>query len=202
MAGLSPVSQGVVNLLANQKSLVMKKRILALGKNYDVMNESDQVLCHVVLDAGQNIAGGLVKEAIGGYLGRYAARSMNYTYRVTDPAGNVAFEIRKGGGGNQSRFDVVDPMANSLVGVIDMRRSLIGGMEATWMASNGQPLFHTSGNVIRRTYAIQDPAGVEIGHVRHKIVAVRDTWQLEFVGAANHLYSAVFAAILDFEKEM
>jgi uncharacterized protein YxjI len=206
MAGLNPAAQNVVNVLANQPSLLMKMRILSLGKNYDVMDPNQQVLCHVGLDAGQNVGGEVVKGAIasiaGDYLGRYAARDMTYTYRVTDAAGNLALEIRKGAGANQARFDVFDPLTNVPVGSIQLRRSLIGGLQATWLAPNGQPLMQTQGNVIRRTYAIRGPDGREIGRVRHKILAIRDVWQLEFGAGTNHLYSAIFATILDFEKEM
>jgi hypothetical protein len=38
--------------------------------------------------------------------------------------------------------------------------------------------------------------------VRHKILAIRDVWQLELDPRVNHLYSALFATVLDFEKTM
>jgi len=61
---------------------------------------------------------------------------------------------------------------------------------------------HTKGTIVRRKYAILRPDGKEVGRVRHKIPAIRDVWELEFESGANHLYSAIFATILDFEKKM
>jgi uncharacterized protein YxjI len=84
-----------------------------------------------------------------------------------------------------------------------MKRSLIGGLKASWIApGGGQTIMMTKGNIIRRKYRIVDAGGREIGHVRHKILAIRDVWQLQLEGGVNHLYGAIFAAILDFEKKM
>jgi uncharacterized protein YxjI len=206
MAGLNPVAQNIVQTLSGQSTLLMKMQILSLGKNYDVMDPNQTPLCRIGLDAGQNISGQLLGSAVsslaGGYIGRYATRSMNYTYTVKDPSGNLGLEIRKTGGGNHSQFQVVDPLGGGTVGLIDMKRSLIGGLHATWLAPTGQPLMVTKGNIIRRKYAITGPDGREFGRVRHKILAIRDVWQLELDPGGNHLYSSIFAAILDFEKKM
>ncbi|MCI4350446.1 MAG: hypothetical protein L3K15_02895 [Thermoplasmata archaeon] len=206
MAGLSPTAQNLVEALANRPLLLMKMRILSLGKNYDVMDEQKNVLCTIGLDAGQNVTGSLVKGAVsslaGDYVGRWAARSMKYTYTVKDAAGQVAMTINKGSGGNKALFDLVDTGSNVAIGTIQMKRGLIGGLKATWVAPGGQTTMMTKGNIIRRKYRIVDPAGREIGHVRHKILAIRDVWQLQLEAGINHLYGAIFAAILDFEKKM
>ncbi len=202
MAGLNPVAQGIMQALSNQPNLLMKMQILSLGKNYDVMDPNQTVLCRIGLDSGQNVRGKLLESAVGGYIGRYAARSMDYTYTVKDPAGNLGFEIRKTGGGNHSQFHVVDPFLRTPVGLIELKRSLMGGLAATWLAPAGQPLMTTKGNILRRTYEILGPDGREVGQVRHKILAVRDVWQLDLSGGSNHLFSSIFATILDFEKEM
>ncbi|MCI4318620.1 MAG: hypothetical protein L3K23_00585 [Thermoplasmata archaeon] len=207
MAGLNPVAQNLVQSLAQRPNLLMKMRILSLGKNYDVMDEQSNVLCTIGLDAGQNVTGSLVKGAVsslaGDYVGRWAARSMKYTYTVKDSAGQLALTINKGSGGNKAMFDLVDVGTQVSIGTIQMKRSLIGGLKAAWVAPGaGQTLMHTKGNIIRRKYKIVDASGREIGHVRHKILAIRDVWQLQLEAGVNHLYAAVFAAILDFEKKM
>jgi uncharacterized protein YxjI len=206
VAGLNPVAQNIVQALSNQSTLLMKMQILSFGKNYDVMDQNKSPLCRIGLDAGQNVRGQLLGAAVsqlaGDYVGRYATRSMNYTYTVKDPAGNLGLEIRKTGGGNHSQFQVEDPFAGTPVGLIDMKRSLFGGLKATWLAPSGPPLMQTKGNIIRRKYAITGPDGREMGRVRHKILAIRDVWQLELNPGSNHLFSSIFAAILDFEKKM
>jgi len=200
--GLNPVAQSLMQTLSNQPSLVMKMQILSMGKNYDVMDPAQTVLCRIGLDASQNMQGKAVESLVGGYIGRYAARSGNYTYTVKDPAGNLGFEIRKTGGGNHSQFHVVDPFLGTAVGLIELKRSLMGGLDATWLAPNGQPIMTTKGSILRRTYEMVGADGREIGHVRHKILAVRDVWELELGAGSNHLFSSMFATILDFEKEM
>ena len=199
-------AQAIIASLANQPTLLMKMRILSLGKNYDVMDPNQQVLCMVGLDSGQNVKGAvigsLVSQVAGDYVGRYARRSLSYTYTVKDPQGNVAMLIQKGGGGNTSEFQIQDAMQGGSFGTIHMKRSLIGGLKATWIDPNGQGRMSTKGNIIRRKYAIVGPDGREVGRVRHKILAIRDTWQLELEPGSNHLFAALFATVLDFEKKM
>jgi len=205
-AQINPTAQAVVQTLAGQGTLLMKMQILSFGKNYDVMNEQQQVLCKVGLDSGQNVKGQLLGSAVsslaGDYVGRWAQRSLAYTYVVRDAQGNPALEIRKGSGGNKAEFVVVDPQTNVALGKIDLQRSLIGGLKASWVAPDGQVYLHSKGNIIRRKYEIVGADGRSMGRVRHKILAIRDVWQLELEPQVNHLFSALFATVLDFEKKM
>jgi len=206
MAGMNPAAQNIVNALQGQQTLLMKMQILSLGKNYWVMDKEQRPLAYIGLDAGQNIGGQVLGAAVshlaGDYVGRWAARSQEYTYTVKDAQKNLAMYVRKGSGGNTTRFDIQDAVTGGSFGVIDLKRSLFGGLKATWFAPNGQPIMATKGNIIRRKYSIVGGDGREVGRVRHKILAIRDVWQLEFESGANHLYSAIFATILDFEKKM
>ena len=206
MAGLNPAAQGIMNALANQGTLLMKMQILSLGKNYDIMDSNQQPLCRIGLDASQNMTGALVGSAVasvaGDWVGRFAQRSLQYTYDVKDINGQLALQIKKGSGGQRAVFQVVDPFTGGSLGSIDMKRSFIGGLKATWLNPNNQIVMMTKGNIIRRKYSITNGTGQEIGRVRHKLLAIRDVWQLELNPSTNHLYSAIFAIILDFEKKM
>ncbi len=206
MATANPAAAQILQSLSGQTKLLMKMRILSLGKNYDVMDANQQVLCQVGLDASQNMAGAAVAGAIsavaGDFVGKMVARNREYTYTVKDPGGNLAYEIRKGKGAYTAEFSIVDPMANAVVGKIGMKRSLIGGLKAVWMDPAGQTYLHTKGNIIRRKYQIMGADNRPVGHVRHKILAIRDVWELDLDPQVNHLYSALFATVLDFEKKM
>jgi uncharacterized protein YxjI len=206
MSGWNPAAVGIMNAMTNQGILLMKMKMLSLGKNYDIMDKDQRVLATIGLDANQNMTGAVVGAAVasiaGDYVGRFAKRSLSYTYDVKDAAGNLALQIRKGSGGNKTQFTIVDPATGATAGTIDMKRSLFGGLKAFWVAPTGQPLMGTKGNIIRRKYAITNPSGVEIGRVRHKMLAIRDVWELDLNPGTNHLYSAIFAVILDFEKKM
>ncbi|HXQ48383.1 MAG TPA: hypothetical protein VN842_01195 [Thermoplasmata archaeon] len=202
---VSPPSP-LVQSLSGHGTLLMKMAIMSLGKNYDVMDQNKVVLCTIGLDASQNVKGQLVGAAVGSiagdYVGRWATRRREYTYDVKDPHGNLAMQIRKDVGGNAATFHVVDTPTQSEVGRIEMQRSLLGGLKATWVSPDGQVYLHTRGNIIRRKYEILGPGGEVWGRVRHKILAVRDVWELELDPRVNHLYSALFATVLDFEKKM
>ncbi|HEV2317753.1 MAG TPA: hypothetical protein VGV89_09320 [Thermoplasmata archaeon] len=206
MAVPNPAASQILQSLSGHPKLLMKMRILSLGKNYDVMDENQQTLCQVGLDSSQNMKGAVVGSAVasvaGDFVGRLVQRNMQYTYTVKDPAGNLAYEIRKGSGAYTAEFQVVDPTANAVVGTIGMKRSFIGGLKAVWMDPAGQTLLSTKGNIIRRKYMIMDATGKAVGHVRHKILAIRDVWELDLEPQVNHLYSALFATVLDFEKKM
>jgi uncharacterized protein YxjI len=206
MSGWNPAAVGIMTSMTNQGLLLMKMRMLAIGKHYDIMDKDEHLLATVSLDAKQNMTGAVVGAAVasiaGDYIGRFAKRSLAYTYDVMDAGGNLALQIRKGSGGNTAQFTVVDPGTGANAGTINMKRSLFGGLKAHWMAPTGQPLMVTKGNIIRRKYTITDPSGKEIGRVRHKMLAIRDVWQLELDAGTNHLYSAIFAVVLDFEKKM
>lgn len=202
----NPTAAALIASLGGHQKLLMKMRILSLGKNYDVMDTESRVLCQIGLDAGQNmtgaVVGSLVASVAGDYVGRYARRSMTYTYTVKDPAGNLAMNIQKSGGGNHSLFNVVDAAQGGSFGTVQMKRGLIGGLKATWVDPDGQARLHSKGNIIRRKYSMLGPDGREVGRVRHKILAIRDVWQLELNDHGNHLFPAIFATILDFEKKM
>ncbi len=205
-AQVNPTAQSVVQSLSGHSMLLMKMQILSLGKNYDVMDEQQRVLCKVGLDSGQNIKGialgAAVSQVAGGYIGRWAQRSLVYTYVVRDAQGNPALEIRKGSGGNEALFQIADPQTNVILGTIHLKRSLLGGLKASWVAPDGQIYMQSKGNIIRRKYEIVGSTGQPLGRVRHKILAIRDVWQLELNPQVNHLYSALFATVLDFEKKM
>lgn len=206
MATPSPATSWIVQALSGQPRLLMKMRILSLGKYYDVMDPEQRVLCTIGLDSGQNVRGALLGAAVsqvaGDYVGRWMQRREAYTYDVTDPRGGLAMQVRKGVGGNAATFQVVDAGTQSEVGRIDLKRTLLGGLSATWIAPDGTPYLNTKGNILRRQYEMLGPGGESWGRVRHQILAVRDVWQLELDPRVNHLYSALFATVLDFEKKM
>jgi hypothetical protein len=207
MAGWNPSAVGIMNAMTNQGKLLMRMRMMSLGMNYDIMDGEQRVLGTIALDAAQNMTGAVVGGAVGAipiagdFMKGWAQRSLIYTYDLKDSAGNLALQIRKGSGGNKTQFTVVDPMTGATAGIIDIKRSLIGGVKAHWLTPSGQPLMGTKGNIMRRKYTITDPAGQEIGRVRHKMLAIRDTWELDLNPGVNHMYSAIFAVIMDFEKK-
>ncbi len=190
----------ITSSVGGNSELLMKKKILNLGKHYIVMDQNQATLCNVILDWGQNIGGQMLSSVAG----KWAGRMMSYTYRVTDANGQEALEIRKGKGSFKTHFDIVEPETGENIGGIGLKRGLLfGGMKAQWVdPKTGQGLISVRGNIMRRKYVMLDPSGNEIAKVRHKIMAIRDVWKLELTSGTNHLHAMIFATVLDFEKEM
>lgn len=187
------------NALNGHTDLLMKKKIISAGKNYAVMDPEQNHLCYVYLNAKQNIVGNL----LSGALGSWAGREMGYTYVVQDQDNQEALIIKKGTGAWKTSFGVFDVESGEQKAMISMKRGLIGGMQAEWIEKEtGQAIMQTKGNVLKRQYQILGTDGRELGHVRHKIAAVRDVWNLKLSEGANILNAAIFATVLDFEKEM
>lgn len=185
--------------LSGKSELLMKKKILAAGKNYAVMDENQNHLCYVYLDAKQNIVGNILSGALGSWVGR----EMGYTYIVQDAFNQNALILKKGAGAWSANFGVFDAVSGDQLAMISLKRSLIGGMQAQWQDKDNSSIeMATKGNVIKRQYSIVDQNNRELGHVRHKIAAVRDVWMLKLTPEANILHAAIFATVLDFEKEM
>lgn len=191
--------ENVMNSLNGKNELLMKKHIVSLGKTYTVMDSDQTPLFMVKLDWGSNMMG----NAISGQLGKWAGRMMHYTYSVFDNNQELALEIRKGSGSFKSTFAVTEPESGEQIGSIYMKRSLIGGMNASWLdTGTNTPTITTKGNVLRRQYSMFDQNQAEIAAVRHKIVAVRDVWKIDVMESSNSLHAVIFATVLDFEKEM
>lgn len=191
--------ENINKALSGKTELLMKKKMIAVGKNYAIMDEDQNPLSYIYLDAKQNVVGNL----LSGALGSWAGREMGYTYLVQDSYNQNALVVKKGAGAWSANFGVFDAESGEQYAMIGLKRSLIGGMQAHWQEKNAsQPDMSTKGNVLKRQYAIIGSNGAELGHVRHKIAAVRDVWSLKLAPEANILNAAIFAVVLDFEKEM
>ena len=129
---------------------------------------------------------------------------MKYTYKINDNQDNLALEVKKYAGSWKTSFEVVEPESGTVIGKILLKRSfLIGGIKARWAKSeNDDPIMTVKGNVMRRKYLIIGSNGAEIAKIRHKIVAIRDVWPIKIHDQTMGLQAIIFAAVLDFEKEM
>ncbi len=194
------VFNNIKDALKGKTELVMKKKLLAIGKYYAVSDTEGNTLCFVNLSWGSNLMGNVVSD----HMGKWMGRSMRYTYTLTDANEKIALEIKKTGGAWDSNFNVVEPDKNQIIGIIQLKRAfVIGNMKAQWLNYESKNVeMSVNGNIMRRTYNIINSSGKEIARVRHKIAAIRDTWNLEINSGEDNLYSIIFSTVLDFEKEM
>jgi uncharacterized protein YxjI len=198
------MSQNALNSITaelnGKEEILMKKKIVALGKHYNVMDKDKNNICSVHLSWGQNLGG----ESISQYGGKWIGRSMKYTYKIKDNQDELALEVKKYAGSWKTSFEVVEPETGTIIGKILLKRSfLIGGIKARWTKSDSDdPVMTVKGNVMRRKYLIVGSDGKEIAKIRHKIVAVRDVWPIKLYDKKMGLQAIIFAAVLDFEKEM
>ena len=205
MAGMPPTASSGPTLsqalgLTGRNYLVQHKA-LSLGHSYRVMDASKKHLFTVQGDAAQNITGNLLGNlAGGGYIGRLAARSVNMTYGIVAADGTRWGQLAKTGGGNQSMFTLTDNAGQPWV-IIQMERGLMGGVKATAVWPNGQPMMQTSGNLLRHNFMIRDGAGADLAKVHEQWVSIRDTYNVDIMGNIDPLFPLVYAVVIDYEKE-
>ncbi len=186
--------------LRGQKRFLVQHQLLSLGHSYRVMDAEKRHLFTVEGHAGQNVSANLLGGlAGGGYLGRLATRSLGMTYTLSDARGGQHGTVVKEGGANASTFTLTDARGQRRV-VITLERGLMGGMTAKAIDPSGQPLFQTSGNLLRHNFVIKDAQGRELVKVHEAWVAVRDTYNVDLLGPIDPLYPLVFTILIDFEK--
>lgn len=177
--------------------------MMSMGHSYRVMDQEKRHLFTVQGNVKQNLMGNLVGGMLGGggnsYLERVAARSGSMTYSVVHPSGAVVGTITKEGGPNHSLFTLMDAASQPRV-TIRLERGMMGGITATAVAPNGQPILQTSGNLARHNFLIKDSAGTDVVKVHEAWAAVRDTYNIDLLGNVDPLYPLVFSILIDFEK--
>ncbi|HYA57621.1 MAG TPA: zinc-ribbon domain-containing protein [Thermoplasmata archaeon] len=187
--------------LRGQRSFLVQHQVLSMGHSYRVMDSNKNHLFTVRGDAGQNIQGNMLGSLVGGgYLGRFAARSVTMSYTLVDPQGTVHGSVVKEGGGNSSTFTLTDSSGQPWV-VISLSRGVMGGITATAADGQGRPLMSTGGNLMRHNFMIKDAAQKDLAKVHEAWVAVRDTYNVDMLGSIDPVYPLVFTIMLDFEKE-
>jgi uncharacterized protein YxjI len=180
----------------------VQHQILSLGHSYRVMDAEKRHLFTVAGNVGQNLQANFLGQLAGGsdsYFGRMVARGVNMSYALVDPQGSQLGAILKEGGANQSTFTLTDHTGQRLF-VINLNRGIMGGINATASGGDGRPLLQTSGNLLRHNFMVKDAQGNDQAKVHEAWVAIRDTYNVDMVGAIDPLYPLLFTIMLDFEK--
>ena len=182
--------------LAGRTNFLLRQRVLSIGATYDVLDENKNPLFKIKQDAGQAVGTALVGAVAGKLAKRYMKRS--YTILTADDR-NVGM-IAKGSGAFKTAYTIT-LVDGRMVGYINVKRSLIGGLKASLLDAQGKPMISTKGNLIRRKYMMKDAAGAECARVTAKMLQIRDTYKVELKGNMHAIYPLTFAVIIDFEKD-
>jgi uncharacterized protein YxjI len=190
--------------LAGRSKFIIRQKALAIGDTYTVMDENKADL-FIIKQAGKEaVKAALVGAALGAIagdaIGGIGKRRMERNFDIMTLDGRWVGRIYKGKGAYKSPFDVT--LSNGqLVAKIATKRSFIGGLKASLLDGNGQPMISTKGNLIRRKYMMKDNGGNEIARVTAKLLQIRDTYTVELKGNMHPIYPLAFAIIIDFEKD-
>jgi uncharacterized protein YxjI len=198
----SPLGLAAALGLQGRRSFLVQHQILSMGHSYRVMDAEKRHLFTVAGNAGQNMQANFLGQLAGGsdsYLGRMMARSADMSYTLVDAQGAQRGAILKEGGPNQSTFTLTDPSGQRLF-VITLNRGIMGGVNATASGGDGRPMLQTSGNLLRHNFMVKDAQGNDQAKVHEAWVAIRDTYNVDMIGAIDPLYPLVFTIMLDFEK--
>lgn len=175
---------------------MIRQKALAIGATYTVMDENKNELFMIKQSGGEAMKTALVGAVAGKTLGRRQER--NFDIMTLD--NRWVGRIHKGKGAFKAPFDVT--LSNGQpIAKIATKRSLIGGLKASLLDAQGQPMISTKGNLVRRKYRMKDNAGQEIATVKAKMLQIRDTYNIELKGNMHPIYPLSFAIIIDFEKD-
>ncbi len=183
--------------LAGRTSFLLRQRALTIGATYDVLDDQKNPLFKIKQDAGQAVGAALVGALAGSIVKRHMKRSYAILTNDDRPVGMIS----KGSGAFKTAYTIT--LADGrMVGYINVKRGFIGGLKASLLNGQGQPMISTKGNLIRRKYAMKDPAGTEVARVTAKMLTLRDTYSVILAGNSMHpIYPLTFAVIIDFEKD-
>jgi hypothetical protein len=204
MLTLSPVAEGLHQVLGSHPTLVLWRKETFHGRTLHVMDTTRQrILC--LLKQGmvtyKPVAEGTVP-AGGGVDGRTGLRQTK-GYVLEDPAGRLAIVIPKFGMPDALaiRLWVVDPGTSDLLGQIDLGRSE-REIVMTWATSRGEPVMKVN-RLLNRTSSYENPIsdrdGHEVGLIRKSKWAFRDIWELDLKPGSDHLFCVIFSAIWECE---
>lgn len=188
--------------LQGQRSFLVQHQVLSLGHSYRVMDAEKRHLFTVQGNAGQNLRSNMLGGLVGGsdsYLGRLVARGASMSYTLVNPGGAALGTIIKEGGANRSTFTLADSSGQPRF-IISVQRGMMGGITATASSADGQPMLQTSGNLVGHNFLIKDGQGSDQAKVHEAWVAVRDTYNVDMIGAIDPVYPLVFTIMIDFEK--
>lgn len=182
--------------LGGKSTFLVRQRALAVGATYDVMDESKNPLFKIKQSGKQAVGTALV----GAVAGRLASRYMERSYQMLTTDDRPVGVIAKGSGAFKAGYSIT-LNDGRVIGVINTKRSLIGGLKASLLDGKGQPMIQTKGNLIRRKYMMKDNQGNELARVTAKLLQIRDTYKVELKTQMHPIYPLTFAIIIDFQKD-
>jgi uncharacterized protein YxjI len=184
--------------LGGKTTFLVRQRVLAVGATYDVMDENKNPLFKIK-QAGKQAVGTALVGAIP-YAGRMASRSMKRSYEMLTADDRSVGKIAKGSGAFKAGYSIT-LNDGRVIGIINTKRSLIGGLKAALVDPQGRTMIATKGNLIRRKYLMKDNAGNEVARVTAKLLQIRDTYRVEIKSQMHPIYPLTFAIIIDFQKD-
>lgn len=182
--------------LGGRSTFLVRQRALAVGATYDVMDENKNSLFKIKQAGKQAVGTALV----GAVAGRMASRHMKRSYEILTIDDRAVGTIAKGSGAFKAGYAITLKDGRT-IGVINTKRSLIGGLKAQLLDPQGKPMISTKGNLIRRKYMMKDNQGNELARVTAKLLQIRDTYKVELKTQMHPIYPLTFAIIIDFQKD-
>jgi uncharacterized protein YxjI len=198
LAGVPAAGPPLTAVLGLQggRSFLLQHQLTGLGQSYRVLNPQKDHLFTVKENVGQEMRANFLG---GASIGGVQLGHRTFLWTVHDAAGaargSISFEI--------SGFHAVSTLADAggtPLLVVNVDRGFAGGLTATAAYPDGRPMLQTKGNLIRHNFSILDGSGIEVAKIHEAMVSVRDTYNLDLVGAVDPLYPLIFAILIDREK--
>lgn len=189
--------------LRGGRNFLLQHQFTALGRSYRVMNSEKRQLFTVKEELEQELNTNLDRllgQQGAGAEGLAALGQRVFLWTVRDATGAVRGGLQFRTSGFHAVATLVDSAGVPLL-VVNVDRSVVGGLTATAAFPDGRPMFQTHGNLIHHNFSIADPSGRELAKIHEAWASVRDTYGLDLVADVDPLGPLIFAIIIDREKE-
>jgi uncharacterized protein YxjI len=182
----------------------LQHQLLSGGRNYRVLNHEKRHLFTVTENVREELMANFLRRATpppsGLQFGVVGPVTRSYAWVVADASGSPRASISIQMTGNSTVSTLADANGNPLFGV-QVERGMMGGLTATAQYSDGSGSLTAHGNLLRHNFLLKDASGGEAAKIHEAWASVRDTYNLDLVGAGEPLGPLLLAILIDREKE-
>lgn len=195
---------GVTLGVSSIRNFLLQHQLLSTGRNFRVLSHEKKHLFTVHENLGQEFQANLANErpsaaVMGLQMGFVPPPSRTLLWSVVDSSGATQGTIGIQVTGRSTVATLMDASRAPQL-IIDIQRSLVGGLTAKATFPDGREMFHSHGNALHHNFIVQDPNGGEVAKIHEAWASVRDTYNLDVLGPVDPVCPLVFAIMIEVEK--
>lgn len=185
------------------RKFLLQHQLLGTGRNFRVLSHEKQHLFTIHENLGQEFQTNLasrISAPMGGFqMGFVQPTPRTLLWSVADSSGQMQGTIGIQVAGRSTVATLMDANRASQL-IIDIQGGMAGGLTAKAMFPDGREMFHAHGNTLHHNFQLLDPNGAEVAKIHEAWASVRDTYNLDVLGAVDPVCALVFSIMIEIEK--